>query len=46
LGNISKEIMYIYRHKRLIDMDISIKNAGFINYDGILMIDTHYIIYC
>ena len=45
-GNISKEIMYIYRQKRLIDMDISIKNAGFMNYDSILMIDTHDIMYC
>ena len=45
-GNISKEIMYIYKHKRLIDMDISIKNIGFINNDRILMIDTHDIMYC
>ena len=46
LRNISKKIMYIYRQKRLIDMDISIKNAGFKNYDSILMIDTHDIMYC
>ena len=44
--NISKEIMYIYKHKRLIDMDISIKNIWFINNDSILMIDTHDIMYC
>ena len=44
--NISKEIMYIYKHKRLIGMDISIKNIGFINNDSILMIDTHDIMYC
>ena len=45
--NISNEIMCIGNDgKQLTNMDISIKNAGYSNYNTIIMIDTHDIIYC
>ena len=44
--NISNEIMYIYCCKRITNMDISIEDAGIKNDCGVLMIDTHDIMYC
>ena len=44
--NISNEILCIGNGEQLTNMDISIKNAGYSNYNTIIMIDTHDIIYC